>query len=154
MAQEFPKFASAMNPFGLAWPAFSSNPAASSGNPVTAWPEYMVDALQRSVLFLDLLRQRGNEEIEISSRPMATVLRFDHEELMSGRSLPRPINYSLLRILPSPGVAIDRRKRPVVVVDPREIPVTRPVFLWQLLRPRLGACARPIELCRAQGPGC
>jgi hypothetical protein len=25
----------------------------------------------------------------------------------------------LLRILPSPGVAIDRRKRPVVVVDPR-----------------------------------
>ncbi len=26
------------------------------------------------VLFLDLLRQRGNEEIEITSRPMATVL--------------------------------------------------------------------------------
>ena len=86
---------------------------------MTAWPEYMVDALQRSVLFLDLLRQRGNEEIEITSRPMATVLRFDHEVLMSGRSLPRPINYSLLRILPSPGIAIDRRKRPVVVVDPR-----------------------------------
>jgi hypothetical protein len=119
MAQEFSKLASAMNPFGLAWPAFSINLAASSGNPVTALPEYMVDALQRSVLFLDLLRQRGNEEIEITSRPMATVLRFDHEELMSGRSLPRPINYSLLRILPSPGVATDRRKRPVVVVDPR-----------------------------------
>jgi len=113
------KSASALNPFGLEWPAFPSNPAASSGNPMTAWPEYMIDALQRSVLFLDLLRQRGNEEIEITSRPMATVLRFDHEELMSGRSLPRPINYSLLRILPSPGVALDRRQRPVVVVDPR-----------------------------------
>ena len=54
-------------------------PQPSSGNSMTAWPEYMVDAFQRSVLFLDLLRQRGNEEIEITSRPMATVLRFDHE---------------------------------------------------------------------------
>ena len=79
----------------------------------------MVDAFQRSVLFLDLLRQRGNEEIEITSRPMATVLRFGHEILMDGRSLPRPINYALSRIVPPPGVVIDRRKRPVVVVDPR-----------------------------------
>ena len=84
-----------------------------------AWPAYMVDAFQRSVLFLDLLRQRGNEEIEITSRPMATVLRFGHEVLMDGRSLPRPINYALSRIVPPPGVAIDPRKRPVVVVDPR-----------------------------------
>ena len=112
------KPASVMNPFGLGWPAFP-NSAALSSSPMTALPEYMVDALQRSVLFLDLLRQRGNEEIEITSRPMATVLRFEYEELMSGRSLPRPINYSLLRILPLPGVATDRRKRPVVVVDPR-----------------------------------
>ena len=79
----------------------------------------MVDAFQRSVLFLDLLRQRGNEEIEITSRPMATVLSFGHEVLMSGQSLPRPINYSLSRIVPPPGVIIDPRKRPVVVVDPR-----------------------------------
>ena len=32
---------------------------------------------------------------------------------------PRPINYTLSRILPPPGIAIDPRKRPVVVVDPR-----------------------------------
>ena len=100
-------------------PRLPGRAAAPTGDLMTVWPDYMVDALQRSVLFLDLLRQRGNEEIEITSRPMATVLRFDHEEVMSGRSLPRPINYSLLRILPLPGVAIDRRKRPVVVVDPR-----------------------------------
>ena len=75
--------------------AFSNASSASSANFVTAWPEYMVDAFQRNVLFLDLLRQRGNEEIEITSRPMATVLRFDHEVLMSGLSLPRPINYAL-----------------------------------------------------------
>ena len=100
-------------------PRLPGRAAAPTGDLMAIWPDYMVDALQRSVLFLDLLRQRGNEEIEITSRPMATVLRFDHEEVMSGRSLPRPINYSLLRILPLPGVAIDRRKRPVVVVDPR-----------------------------------
>jgi hypothetical protein len=82
-------------------------------------PEYVIDALQRSVLFLDLLRQRGNEQIGITSRPMATVLSFDHEVLMSGRSLPRPMNYALSRIVAPPGVMVDPRKRPVVVVDPR-----------------------------------
>jgi len=93
--------------------------AASPVNVMDAWPAYMIDALQRSVLFVDLLRRRGNEEIEITSRPTATVLRFDHEVVMTGRSLARPINYSLLRILPTPGRATDPRKRPVVVVDPR-----------------------------------
>ncbi|HUZ73058.1 MAG TPA: DUF3141 domain-containing protein [Stellaceae bacterium] len=111
--------AAARNPFGLALPFLPSRSAAASGTFMTAWPEYVVDAFQRSVLFLDMLRQRGNEEIEITARPMATVLRFGHEILMSGRSLPRPINYALSRIVPPPGVTIDPRKRPVVVVDPR-----------------------------------
>ena len=84
-----------------------------------AWRPYLVDAMQRGVLFLDLLRQRGNEEIEITSRPMATVLRYEHEVLMSGRALARPINYDLMRIVPPPGTVIDPRQRPVVVVDPR-----------------------------------
>ncbi|MEO9162336.1 MAG: hypothetical protein ABI349_08095 [Casimicrobiaceae bacterium] len=30
---------------------------------MTAWPEYLTAALQRNGLFLELLRQRGNEEI-------------------------------------------------------------------------------------------
>ena len=97
------KPASAIAPLGLAWLAVPKPPATAFGNSMASWPEYMVDAFQRSVLFLDLLRQRGNEEIEITSRPMATVLRFDHEVLMSGRSLPRPINYHLSRIVPPPG---------------------------------------------------
>ena len=113
------KPASAPSRFSEELFAFSNPSSASSANFVTAWPEYMVDAFQRNVLFLDLLRQRGNEEIEITSRPMSTVLRFDYEALMSGLSLGRPINYALYRIMPLPGVAIDPRKRPVVVVDPR-----------------------------------
>ena len=113
------KPASPISPLGLEWLAFPKLSAAASGNSMTSWPEYIVDAFQRSVLFLDLLRQRGNDEIEITSRPMATVLRFEHEVLMSGRSLPRPINYALSRIVPPPGDPTDPRKRPVVVVDPR-----------------------------------
>jgi len=86
---------------------------------LASWPEYTVDAFQRSVLFLDLLRQRGDAEIEITSQPMATVLSFEHEALLDGRSLSRPINYVLSRIVAPPGVVIDPQKRPVVVVDPR-----------------------------------
>lgn len=82
-------------------------------------PEYLIDTWQRAILFLDLLRVRGNEQAEITSRPMATVLNFDHEVLLSGRSLARPINYSLSRIVPPEGTRIDLSKRPVVVVDPR-----------------------------------
>jgi hypothetical protein len=61
----------------------------------------------------------GNEQEAIMARPAVTVLRFAHEPLLSGRSMPRPINYSLSRIIPLPKVALDPRKRPVVVVDPR-----------------------------------
>ena len=114
-----PKSASTANLPDLQVPGFPEFFAASSGSAMTAWPDYMVDAFQRSVLFLDLLRRRGNEEIEITSRPMATVLSFGHKVLMDGRSLPRPINYMLSRIVAPPGVAIDPRKRPVVVIDPR-----------------------------------
>ncbi|MFO1037268.1 MAG: DUF3141 domain-containing protein [Geminicoccaceae bacterium] len=81
--------------------------------------EYLVDAAQRTALLLDVLRQRGNEQADMSSRPLATVLTFDHEILVSGRGLKRPINYSLARIVPPEGVKLDPRKRPVVVVDPR-----------------------------------
>ena len=105
--------------FGTQPPTLSVPFTAEPANMMAAWPEYMVDALQRSVLFLDLLRQRGNEEIEITSRPLATVLSFGHRVLMDGRSLPRPMNYTLSRIMPPPGIVIDPRKRPVVVVDPR-----------------------------------
>ena len=97
------KKASVVVPFGSKLPASPNPVAADPGTIMTTWPEYLVDAFQRSVLFLDLLRQRGNEEIEITSRPMATVLRFDHQVLMSGLSFPRPINFALSRIVPPDG---------------------------------------------------
>jgi hypothetical protein len=60
--------------------------------PPTAFSEYVRDFWQRSVLFLDILRERGNQ----------------HQEM-----------FSLLRIIPPEGAEIDDRKRPVFVIDPR-----------------------------------
>jgi hypothetical protein len=93
--------------------------AASTDGSLNSLQAYLLDAWQRSVLFLDTLRQRGNEQEKIVAEPAATVLRFEHEVLMSGRALPRPINYSLSRVVPPNGIVLDPHKRPVVVVDPR-----------------------------------
>src|SRR5207244_10901959 len=41
------------------------------------------------------------------------------ELVLDGRSLPRPVNYGLVRIVPPKGTAIDQSKRPFIVFDPR-----------------------------------
>lgn len=87
-------------------------------NPQAA-TEYLTDAWQRSVLFTDVLRQRGNQYEEMISRKIATVLSFQHEIVLSGQSLARPINFSLAKILPAAHQTIDPTKRPLVVIDPR-----------------------------------
>ena len=81
--------------------------------------EYLLDAWQRSVLFLDVLRRRGNIYREQQAKMAPNVLEFDAELVLDGRKLPRPVNYGLVRIKPPKGVKIDPAKRPFVVVDPR-----------------------------------
>jgi pimeloyl-ACP methyl ester carboxylesterase len=83
-----------------------------------AWA-YGLDAFQRSILFFDVLRQRGEQYEEHTAKTAPHVLKFDFELVMDGRKLPRPVNYALIRILPRAGVEVDERKRPFVVVDPR-----------------------------------
>ena len=39
--------------------------------------------------------------------------------MLDGRSLPRPVNYALARIIPPAGTSIDPNKRPFIVFDPR-----------------------------------
>src|SRR5947207_4438889 len=81
--------------------------------------EYWVDAWQRSILVLDVLRQRGNNYLEHNAREAPHVLSFDAELVLDGRTLPRPVNYALVRIVPGTGTAVDPRKRPFIVFDPR-----------------------------------
>lgn len=81
--------------------------------------EYLRDAWQRSILFLDVLRRRGNIYLEQQDKLAPNVLEFEAELVLDGRSLPRPVNYGLVSIRPPAGVTIDSAKRPFVVVDPR-----------------------------------
>jgi pimeloyl-ACP methyl ester carboxylesterase len=81
--------------------------------------EYMVDAAQRSVLFWDVMRERGNRYREHLAETVPHVLDYEVELVIDGRTLDRPVNYALARVIPPPGVEIDRTRRPFVIIDPR-----------------------------------
>lgn len=93
--------------------------------------DYLADAAQRCVLFWDVLRQRGNGYLEHLSRGQPPVLIFDYETILDGRSLERPVNYALVRILdrrcrPRPDGRADTEpqplypgRRPIIIIDPR-----------------------------------
>lgn len=81
--------------------------------------EYMVDAGQRSVLFLDIMRQRGDQYREHVAQTAPHVLQYAAELIIDGRKLDEPVNYALVRIIPPAGVEIDLERRPFIVVDPR-----------------------------------
>src|SRR6516164_9645716 len=86
---------------------------------LTAPIEYWLDAWQRSILFLDVLRERGNTYLERSVKEVPHVLHFKAEVVRDGRSLERPVNYVLVRIILPDGTNPDLSKAPIIVVDPR-----------------------------------
>ena len=81
--------------------------------------EYLTDAWQRSILFLDVMRRRAAQYEAHAAELAPNVLDYEAELVVDGRKLARPVNYLLARIVPPEGVEIDPRKRPFVVVDPR-----------------------------------
>lgn len=80
---------------------------------------YAVDAVQRSILFWDTLRRRGNDFVEAAWRGLEPALHFSYDVVLDGRSFDRPVNYAMLKIRPPEGVTIDPRKRPYLIIDPR-----------------------------------
>ena len=106
------------------------------------WPsaamEYMTDRTQRTILFWDVLRKRGNNYLAHLKAGQPPVLVFDYEMVLDGRTFEKPVNYSLIRILdrrtqkhktvkqnerrsaPKTAAAIPvQPKRPIVIIDPR-----------------------------------
>ncbi len=81
--------------------------------------DYAIDAFQRSVLFWDVMRQRGNQYREHMAETAPNVLDYKAELVVDGRTLERPVNYVLARIVPPAGVEINPKLRPFIVVDPR-----------------------------------
>lgn len=99
---------------------------------------YVVDSMQRSFLFMDVLRKRGNMYLDHIDHGQPPVLIFDYEIIIDGRTLDRPANYALTRIVDKRKTAkdispsnekrkkpelrsspMDPAKRPIVIIDPR-----------------------------------
>src|SRR5437762_1737417 len=95
-----------------------TNPAAAAG----VWTDsygYAVDAVQRSILFWDTMRQRGNNFMQRTIEGLPPVLHFAYETVVDGRKLAHPVNNALVRIVPPEGVTVDPKRRPSVSIDPR-----------------------------------
>jgi len=75
--------------------------------------DYSVDAVQRSIIFMDILRKRGNTYIEHLKSGQPPVLTFNYEMILDGRHFERPVNYALVRIS-------DRRKRDIEAATGQE----------------------------------
>lgn len=97
----------------------------NSKNPTMAFDwmkeayEYWLDSGQRSILFMDVLRKRGNNYFATIKKGEPPVLIFDFKIILDGKTLDRPVNYDLAAILPRKTDTIDPEKRPIVVIDPR-----------------------------------
>jgi hypothetical protein len=61
--------------------------------------KYLIDRTQRTTLFWDVLRKRGNNYLTHLRAGQPPVLVFDYEMVLDGRTFEQPVNYSLIRIL-------------------------------------------------------
>ena len=85
--------------------------------------KYQLDLWQRSILFLDILRERANNMLAHEQAGLPPLLDFEYETILDARRFEHPANYALLRITGSGKDRIedcvDDRKRPVIIIDPR-----------------------------------
>ncbi|MDR3514724.1 MAG: DUF3141 domain-containing protein [Azospirillaceae bacterium] len=86
---------------------------------VANYVDYIIDSWQRTILFLDVLRQRGNTHFEQAQKTEPSVLNFDHDLILDGRDLDHPVNYTLVQIKTAPDAPAHPRKRPFIIFDPR-----------------------------------
>ncbi len=102
---------------GGAWPehARPTNPVRAAGDAVTYWTDFA----QRSLLFRDTLRQRGNDWLVHEAAGKPPLLAFPYEIVADARRFERPANYALARILPPADSPADEEKRPYLIIDPR-----------------------------------
>ena len=93
--------------------------SAKRGDLLREAQDYVRDATERTVLTLDVLRERGNADIAHEANGTPPVLVYDYDVVMDAKTLPRPANYLLLKIKPPEGVEVFDWKRPYMIIDPR-----------------------------------
>jgi Protein of unknown function (DUF3141) len=96
---------------------------ARSFNPVTDLLAYQRDVWERSILFLDALRQRADDLLAHERAGKPPLLDFDYELILDARRFETPVNYALLRITrvgdDCLDDCLDPSKPPVMIIDPR-----------------------------------
>jgi pimeloyl-ACP methyl ester carboxylesterase len=92
---------------------------AAQGRGFELFTGYAQDAAQRTALTLDVLRERGNIDIEHEAAGTPPVLVYDYEVVIDGATMKHPVNYRLLRIIPPQGTVVNDQSRPFVIIDPR-----------------------------------
>lgn len=90
----------------------------SQPSPADYW-EYWLDLGQRSLLYWDALRQRGDNTLAHEQAGYPLLLKFPYATLIDGRQLARPVNYSLLEIIPEADQPTNGKRAPVIIIDPR-----------------------------------
>lgn len=105
--------------------------------------EYATDRWQRTILYWDVMRQRGNNYIDHLRAGQPPVVVFEYDTILDGRDFDPPANYCLVKIRERRDALADRRRkarsmlsrrkglpadarrpkpgpvRPLVVIDPR-----------------------------------
>ncbi|WP_112662774.1 DUF3141 domain-containing protein [Microvirga flavescens] len=114
----FQRYTDAASAAGQSW----SKAMAPSAAPLELWKDassYWIDFGQRSVLFWDTLRQRGNNWIEHEKAGKPPLLQFEWDMIADAREFEHPVNYALVRIIPPKGAETSPDRRPFVIIDPR-----------------------------------
>lgn len=81
--------------------------------------DYWIDAWQRSILYMDVMRRRGNNFIEYRRKCEIPAPDFGYKTIVRGSSLEHPVNFDLAAAIPPAENKTDPLKRPIVVIDPR-----------------------------------
>ncbi len=66
------------------------NPMTAASKWISDACEYAVDSAQRQILFMDVLRKRGNNYIEHLRNGQPPVLSFHYEMILDGRTFKNP----------------------------------------------------------------
>jgi pimeloyl-ACP methyl ester carboxylesterase len=112
------RYVDAAKAASAAWQESSTHPM----GPLDLWRDasaYWIDVTQRSILFWDTLRHRGNNWLEYEKAGKPPLLDFEWEMIADARTFAQPANYALVRITPPDGVETDPERRPFVIIDPR-----------------------------------
>lgn len=112
-----------MHGTSVLWQTVVRLATAQPGDPLLAaaqFRDYLKDAQQRAILTADTLRQAATAAMAHEDAGLKPVLAFDYDVVIDGSGLPRPVNYTLVRIRPPEGFPPARDDmRPWVIIDPR-----------------------------------